>query len=122
LASRVEKGLLGKKSGEGFYKWNKGKPVKASLPKGYVSPEIGDRMMYVMLNESVQCLAEGIVPDVESLDLGMIFGTGFPPFHGGPMNYIKSKGQTNCETRLKELAAHGRDRFKPQTGWSKISL
>jgi len=122
VSQRVEQGKLGKKSGEGFYKWVKGKAQKQKTPSGYVSSDIADRMIYAMLNESMQCLAEGIVVDSESLDLGMIFGTGFPPFHGGPMKYIQTLGQANCEARLNELSEPDRPRFKPQSGWSEVSL
>lgn len=118
----VDQGKLGRKSGEGFYTWAKGKAQKQKVPAGYVSPDITDRMIYSMLNESMQCLAEGIVLDAESLDLGMIFGTGFPPFHGGPIEYIKALGQADCEKRLNELAEPGRPRFKPQPGWSDVVL
>lgn len=122
IEARVEAGNLGKKSGEGFYKWVKGKPQKSSTGSGYVSPEVADRMIFAMLNESMQCLAEGIVTDAESLDLGMIFGTGFPPFLGGPIEYIKSLGQAKSESRLQELAELNGERFKAQSGWSQITL
>ena len=122
VARRVAQARLGKKSGEGFYKWVKGRAQKARLPGGYRSPDIADRMVYSMLNESVQCLAEGIVKDAEYLDLGMIFGAGFPPFHGGPVQYIRALGQTDCEGRLKELSEPDRPRFSPQPGWNEIVL
>jgi len=122
IESRVAKGKLGKKSGEGFYKWVKGKPKKAPAGSGYVSPEVIDRMVFSMLNESMQCLAEGIVKDPESLDLGMIFGTGFPPFHGGPIQYIKAQGQDECKERLEQLAGDNGQRFTPQLGWTEVQL
>ena len=122
IESRVTEGKLGKKSGEGFYKWVKGKPKKAPSGSGYVSPEVIDRMVFSMLNESVQCLAEGIVKDPESLDLGMIFGTGFPPFHGGPIQYIKALGQNECKERLEQLAGVNGQRFTPKPGWAELQL
>ena len=45
-----------------------------------------------MLNEAFACLREGVVTDADLLDAGMIFGTGFAPFRGGPLHYAKSQG------------------------------
>jgi len=45
-----------------------------------------------MLNEAFACLREGVVADGDLLDAGMIFGTGFAPFRGGPIHYAKSQG------------------------------
>jgi 3-hydroxyacyl-CoA dehydrogenase/enoyl-CoA hydratase/3-hydroxybutyryl-CoA epimerase len=122
IDERVAAGKLGKKTGEGFYLWTKGRPKKAPAGSGYVSPEVIDRMVFSMLNESMQCLAEGIVKDSESLDLGMIFGTGFPPFHGGPIQYIKALGQSECQERLRQLAESNGKRFTPQSGWTDVQL
>ena len=84
--------------------------------------EVSDRMLYMMLNESVQCLAENVVNDTDSLDMGMIFGTGFPPFLGGPMQYMRSQGLENCETRLAELEEKFGDRFAAKPGWKGLSI
>ena len=70
----------------------------------------------------MQCLAEGIVTDADSLDMGMIFGTGFPPFQGGPMQLIRSKGQDACRDRLDQLTTGGNDRFIPKPGWFEVTL
>ena len=88
LANDVKKGLLGKKSGKGFYQWKKGKPVKNNKPdwQGDVQP-IQDRLINKLLDEAQQCLDEGLVEDADLLDAGTIFGTGFAPFRGGPMHY-----------------------------------
>ena len=45
-----------------------------------------------MLNEAIACLEEGIVADSDMLDIGVIFGTGFAPFHGGPIQYARERG------------------------------
>lgn len=113
---------LGKKSGEGFYKWEKGKAAKNKSADLSYSKEMQDRMSYMMLNESMQCLAEGIVTDEDALDIGMIFGTGFPPFLGGPLQLIRSIGQDDAKSRLDELATVGKDRFTPKPGWFEVTL
>ena len=65
-------------------------------------------------------LKDGIVEDADVLDAGMIFGTGFAPFLGGPLNYAKDRGTTAIVTRLKELARVHGERFEPHSGWSDL--
>lgn len=90
---------LGRKTGEGFYKYDKrGKQIKpeqvnADQPiSDKTLMEISDRLVLRMLNEAFACLREGVVSDADLLDAGMIFGTGFAPFRGGPAHYAKSQG------------------------------
>ena len=73
-----------------------------------------------MLNEAVACLAEQVVSDVDLLDAGMIFGTGFAPFLGGPMQYAKSRGVKTVVARLNEFARLFGDRFTPHAGWQRF--
>ncbi len=85
---------LGKKTGEGFYRYSKsGAQIKPKQSAPFQKPlsTLSDRLVARLLEESEKCLAEGVVTDTDLLDAGMIFGTGFAPFRGGPMHYLKSK-------------------------------
>lgn len=109
LAQWVAEGRLGEKSGRGFYNYAKG---RARAPKGRVRaaalPEITDRLLFSMLRECLDCLREGVVEDADLLDAGMLFGTGFPPFRGGPMHYLSHQDPSVLQRRLEALnQAHG---------------
>ena len=91
IQALVDDGRLGRKSGQGFYRWEKDKPVKATeRAKGHDTSAIRDRLINAYTNECEAALRDGIVTDEDHLDAGMVFGTGFPPFRGGPMHYLKS--------------------------------
>jgi 3-hydroxyacyl-CoA dehydrogenase/enoyl-CoA hydratase/3-hydroxybutyryl-CoA epimerase len=89
LASKVALGHLGKKTGQGIYRWENGKPVKGQ-PDAY-DKELIDTLIGPYLAEAEAAVAEGVVADADLADAGLIFGTGFAPFRGGPLHYLESK-------------------------------
>jgi 3-hydroxyacyl-CoA dehydrogenase / enoyl-CoA hydratase / 3-hydroxybutyryl-CoA epimerase len=90
LSALIAAGHLGRKSKRGFYDWSSGKAAKAA--PGAVPPGLAERLTGPLLSESKAALAEHIVSDADLVDAGAIFGTGFAPFTGGPMNYLASRG------------------------------
>jgi 3-hydroxyacyl-CoA dehydrogenase/enoyl-CoA hydratase/3-hydroxybutyryl-CoA epimerase len=125
LDERIAAGKLGKKSGEGFYLWRDGKPVKdadsGAAAVASASPaDLQDRLMLALANEAVACLREGVVADADKIDAGMIFGAGYPPFRGGPLKAARDRGVAGCVNRLEALAAKYGPRFKPDPGWSLL--
>lgn len=123
LVKKVEAGKLGKKTGEGFYVWNKGKPEKSNTDVDYRTPsDLEDRLVFRFLNETVACLHEQIVDNPALADGGLVFGTGFAPFRGGPVNYIVDQGQDKMLSRLQELHEKYGERYKPSEGWSILDL
>jgi 3-hydroxyacyl-CoA dehydrogenase / enoyl-CoA hydratase / 3-hydroxybutyryl-CoA epimerase len=89
LANKVALGQLGKKTGQGIYKYVDGKPQKGE-PQAYEQTLV-DQLIEPYLREAEAAVAEGIVADADLADAGLIFGTGFAPFRGGPLNYLKNK-------------------------------
>ena len=121
LSQMVEKKQFGRKSGRGFYAWEDGKPVKPEEPAGTTLPDdICDRLMLPMVNEAVACLHEGVVADADLLDAGVIFGTGFAPFRGGPLKYARDRGTEDIRQQLRRLQEKYGERFRPHEGWSQL--
>jgi 3-hydroxyacyl-CoA dehydrogenase / enoyl-CoA hydratase / 3-hydroxybutyryl-CoA epimerase len=119
LSQMVDKGELGRKSGKGFYVWESGKAVKDEAAAA--APEdIQDRLILPLVNEAVACLHEGVVADADLLDAGVIFGTGFAPFRGGPLKYARDRGVDDVQETLRRLEGSYGDRFRPHEGWSAL--
>ncbi len=111
---------LGKKTGEGFYKYKNGKPVK-NKSAHYSNPqEVQDRLVMRLINEATACLREGIVDDKDLIDAGVIFGTGFAPFRGGPLEYIRRTGSKQLAESMDQLKQKFGDRFERDAGWSEL--
>lgn len=123
LQELVDKGRLGRKSDHGFYFWKDGKPVKVigKEPVAMSDDDISDRLILRLINESVACLREGVVEDEDLLDAGVIFGTGFAPFRGGPMHYVHSRGTDAVQQRLNELEDRFGEHFHADAGWGAIA-
>ncbi len=120
LADMVEAGHLGRKSGQGFYRWENGKPVKPAATGNAGGADIQDRLILPMVNEALACLHDGVVLDADLLDAGVIFGTGFAPFRGGPLHYARQRGVDNVVARLNDFTQRYGERFTPHEGFSKI--
>ena len=90
LIERVDKGLLGKKSGQGFYDWSSGKAAKAAA--GSVPAGLAERLVAPLIDRVEKLVADSVVADAELADAGVIFGTGFAPFTGGPMHFRHGQG------------------------------
>jgi 3-hydroxyacyl-CoA dehydrogenase/enoyl-CoA hydratase/3-hydroxybutyryl-CoA epimerase len=120
IAAMVENGQLGRKSGQGFYRWEDGKAVKPAAGGGQVPDDIEDRLILPMVNEAMACLSEGVVANADLLDAGVIFGTGFAPFRGGPLNYARERGVQDVVAALQSLADRYGERFVPHSGWSDM--
>lgn len=127
LAQRLfEEGILGRKSGAGFYTYSKKKKVPNSelerFRNGAGQPlskidltdaDIRDRLLLMMINEAVYTLEEGILGSAEDGDLGAIMGLGYPPFLGGPFLTIDRMGASAIVNRMQELQNKFGDRFRP---------
>ncbi len=111
---------LGRKSGQGYYTWVDGKPTKQKVDETAVPDELTDRLMLTFVNESVATLRERIVADADLVDAGVIFGAGFAPFRGGPLNWARAGGPAKLRARLGQLTLQHGSRFTPDPGWSAL--
>ncbi len=116
----VDAKKLGKKSGEGFYKWVNGKPQRAHGSGTVDLAPLWMRMTLPAMNEAVACVREGIVADADLCDAGIIFGTGFAPHRGGPLKYLRAAGKDKLLQELKLLEQKHGQRFIADAGWATI--
>lgn len=120
----IEDGRLGKKVKKGFYQYNtksKKKLVDESVysllglkpsERNVTNAQV-ERCVYMMLNEAARCLDEGIIRNARDGDIGAIFGIGFPPFLGGPFNYIDKIGAVEVVSKLNYMSREFGERFTP---------
>jgi len=120
----VADGFLGKKNNQGFYNYENGKDkgMNQAVISKYLgtsfrsisSEDILDRCVLLMVNEASYILEEGIARSAEDVDIGMVWGTGFPPFRGGLLQYADHRGADKIVDRLNKLQDTFKDeRFKP---------
>ena len=90
LLARVERQQLGKKSGQGFYAWKDGKPAKAVAAT--VPPGLAEKLVKPLVERTQALVRDGVIVDADLADAGVIFGTGFAPFTGGPIKFSLDSG------------------------------
>lgn len=117
IETLIAAGQLGRKSGQGFYRWVEGKPVKARLDAAAAPLDLQDRLVMALVNESKACEREAVVADADLVDAGLVFGAGFAPFRGGPLAWARDTGVTQVTGRMRELAHMHGARFLPDAGW-----
>lgn len=110
---------FGKKTGAGFYEWQDGKPQKPPTTQP-MPADLQDRLMLPLINEAIAVLREHIVDDADLVDAGVIFGAGFAPFRGGPIQYARSRGVDTVIQRLEEFERTYGPRFAPDAGWQLL--
>lgn len=120
LEALVAAGHLGQKSGRGFYLYQQGRPLKPRGSPRAPQPAVQDRLVFALLNEAARCLDEEVVTDADLVDAGVVLGTGFAPFRGGPLHYARTRGIDAVVARLAELAATVGPRFAPSAGWERL--
>ena len=124
LGNMIEKGWLGKKSGKGFYSYEGKKKTLNPEINNYVKQfvkrdlnlsetEIQDRVISRFVNEAVKCLEDEIIADPVVGDIGLVFGTGFAPFHGGPFRYIDQVGADKYVAMMNGFAERYGPQFEP---------
>jgi len=94
LRAQVEAGHLGRKTGQGFYRYERGKAKRERIRMAAAAlDELAGALLQPLLDEAERCRDDGVVADADLVDAGAIFGTGFAPFRGGPLHYAARRGE-----------------------------
>lgn len=125
VVALAESGRLGRKGGLGFYRYEGGRAkgfdpgVYEAIGRGSRARrtpdarEVRERLALAMVNEAARALEEGVVESASDVDLGMVMGTGFPPFRGGLLKYADDRGLDDVLRAVKTLADRFGERFEP---------
>ena len=124
MENMIGKGWLGKKAGQGFYTYDKKKktinPEVQAYIKDFVKQDLGlkekeiqDRVMGRFINEAAKCLEDEIIENPVVGDIGLVFGTGFAPFRGGPFRYLDQIGVSNYVDTMNGFADKYGAQFEP---------
>jgi 3-hydroxyacyl-CoA dehydrogenase/enoyl-CoA hydratase/3-hydroxybutyryl-CoA epimerase len=123
LDKMLKAGCLGKKSGRGFYTHAKGGKTElnsqidafraSDSARAFTRQELQERMVLLMINEAARCLEERVVATPDDVDFGMVMGTGFAPFRGGPLRYSDSKGVEKIILAMRHWVEMGAKHFEP---------
>ncbi|MDQ6860952.1 MAG: 3-hydroxyacyl-CoA dehydrogenase NAD-binding domain-containing protein, partial [Verrucomicrobiota bacterium] len=124
--------MLGRKTGSGFYQYEgksqtpnesvvawrskmhgavEGADLRPNLPTS--ADEIANRLIFLMVNEAARCLEEKVVSTAEDADFGMMMGTGFAPFRGGPLRFADHYGLKKLVEEMDALTKSAGEKFAP---------
>ncbi len=121
LRKMLEAKMLGRKSGSGFYKYEgKSQAPNEALEEwreatgeNFAAENLADRLIFLMVNEAARCLEERVIATPADADFGMMMGTGFAPFRGGPLRYADHRGPKTIVTEMDGLHSRAGAKFAP---------
>lgn len=131
LDAMMKAGLLGRKTGKGFYIYGRGEPTVNPAVRNLVADpaatsrlhpdELEQRMVLLMVNEAARCIEEKVAAEPTDVDFAMIMGTGFAPFRGGPLRFADTQGIAQIQEDLSRFAREDK-RFEPAKLLSSMAV